>query len=207
MKIKYLIFTVLFLAVAATGFAQISGSKHDFSNASWNTTGNNEICKFCHVPHNGSSVNNAPLWSHPQSAATAYDVYYSPTLNAAPVPQPSGSSKLCLSCHDNTVAVGGNVFIGTIMGGYANLGTDLSNDHPISFTYDVALATADQGLHDPATTPSGVGTSPGTINNDMLFAGKMECASCHDVHNSYNLDNLLIKDNAHSELCLTCHAK
>ena len=47
----------------------------------------------------------------------------------------------------------------------------------------------------------------------MLFgtAGSrtMECASCHDVHNtaSASNQNLLLISNTASALCLTCHNK
>ena len=98
---------------------------------------------------------------------------------------------------------GGNTGSITMTGDH-NLGTDLSNDHPISLGYDTALATADGGLHDPATASSGLG---GTINDDLLLGGKVECASCHDVHNSSNLPKLLVKSNAGSRLCFTCHSK
>ncbi len=90
------------------------------------------------------------------------------------------------------------------MTGNALVGTDLSNDHPVSFTYDGALALADLGLFDPTNTQSGLG---GTITATMLQGGKVQCASCHDVHNSANLPNLLLKSNAASALCLTCHDK
>ena len=205
---KQLILSFCLLAIVQFAIGQtIVGTKHDFSTASWNTSG--EICKVCHTPHGAASVANAPLWNHALSTAT-YTVYSSPTLNAGTpagtLGQPSASSKLCLSCHDNTVAVGGTSFIGTIgsPAGYANLGTDLSNDHPVSFTYDAALVSLDPGLK-PVTSP-GVGT--GTIASSMLFAGKMECASCHDVHNGAGITNgLLVKSNASSALCLTCHNK
>jgi predicted CXXCH cytochrome family protein len=45
------------------------------------------------------------------------------------------------------------------------------------------------------------------IAEDMLFNGRMECASCHDVHNAFNNDELLLKPNGGSGLCLTCHNK
>ena len=207
MKIKHLFFSLILLATVQISVAQtIVGSKHDFSTATWNTSG--EICKVCHVPHGGAVLPNAPLWSHALSTAT-YTVYSSPTLNAGTpagtLGQPSASTKLCLSCHDNTVAVGGTTFIGTVGApvGYANTGTDLSNDHPVSFTYDAALVALDPGLK--PTTAAGIGT--GTIASTMLFAGKMECASCHNVHNGAGLPHLLTKSNAASALCLTCHLK
>ncbi len=80
----------------------------------------------------------------------------------------------------------------------------MSNDHPISFTYDAALATSDGELFDPSTISSGLG---GTIAADMLFGNKLECASCHDVHNAAGNPDLLVKANTASALCLTCHDK
>jgi predicted CXXCH cytochrome family protein len=47
----------------------------------------------------------------------------------------------------------------------------------------------------------------GTINTNLLSSGKMQCSSCHDVHNSAGVLGLLRKSNAGSALCLTCHHK
>ena len=210
-------FLVLFLALAfvagfsTASFAVITGSAHDFSGFP-NARG--EICLPCHAPHNtDQNVTNAPLWNHEVTQAT-YITYTSPTLDAGNPPgnldQPGGVSKLCLSCHDGTVAIDafggqpGSIFLT----GPANLGTDISNDHPISFIYDTALAQADGELFDPSNTPSGItGTAGGTIQDEMLFADKLECSSCHDVHNQFNNDELLLKPNGGSALCLTCHNK
>ena len=121
--------------------------------------------------------------------------------------QPDASSKLCLSCHDGTIALenyGGRTNGTNYVTGSSNLGTALNNDHPISFTYNTALATADGGLHNPSTKNSGLG---GTINSDLLYGGKMQCASCHDPHNKGNFTSMLRLSNANSALCLTCHNK
>ncbi len=203
MKTLIKLFTGLFLiCMVQVSMAQISGSAHDFSDETWNLSG--EICIVCHTPHN-AIASASPLWNHQLSTAT-YTTYTSSTLNAT-VGQPDGSSKLCLSCHDGTVAI--DNFGGTTSGthyitGNDLLGTDLSNDHPISFTYDAALATADGGLFDPTTQTSGLG---GTIDADMLFNHELQCASCHDVHDAANIGFLLVKSNAGSALCLTCHNK
>ena len=185
-------------------YGAITGSAHDFSNSGWNSTG--RICIVCHAPHNNLDVTDGPLWNHEITTAT-YTLYTSPTLTATDLEQPGGVSKLCLSCHDGTVAV--DAFSGDAgshtIGGSRNFGTDMSNDHPVSFTYDSSLATEDGGLYDPASAPSGV--AGGTIDEDMLFAGRMECASCHDVHNKYGEESLLKVYNGGSALCLTCHAK
>ncbi|MFZ4521380.1 MAG: cytochrome c3 family protein [Bacteroidales bacterium] len=204
-KLAVLLTSIALVMLSQITSAQILNSAHDFSAAAWNTSG--EICKVCHTPHNADiSVLNAPLWNHQLSTVSSYTTYSSATMNAV-VGQPDGSSKLCLSCHDGTVALEnfGGVSNGTIlMTGPALVGTDLMNDHPVSFTYDAALATADPGLFNPQTHPSGLG---GTISANMLIGDKMQCSSCHDVHNSYGVPGLLVKSNAASALCLTCHDK
>ncbi len=195
---------LFFLAATTFGYSQISGSAHDFSGDAWNTTG--QICIVCHTPHNADlTVATAPLWNHEVTTVAAYTLYSSATLDAT-VSQPGNESKLCLSCHDGTVALenfGGTSGGTNFITGTALVGTDISDDHPISFLYNAALATADGGLFDPSTANSGLG---GTISADMLFAGRMECASCHDVHDNINGMFLRI-NNAGSALCLTCHDK
>lgn len=191
--------------LGATGArAEIAGSAHDFTSETW---ANNQICLPCHTPHGAdTTVNDSPLWNHQVTTAT-FTMYNSATFDAS-TSQPDGRSKLCLSCHDGTVALdsfGGNGGLEHLTAAEdAYIGTDLRDDHPISFTYNTALATTDGGLHDPATRVTALG---GTIANDLLFAGKLECASCHDVHNAQNNDGLLLIDNNGSALCLTCHDK
>lgn len=208
---RFNLFFTMFVALlfAQVGFSQtMVGTSHDFSGDTWNATG--EICIVCHTPHNAiTSVAEAPLWNHQVTAVTNYALYASSTTNAT-IGQPDASSKLCLSCHDGTVAMEnfGATNNGThFMTGPSLVGTSLANDHPVSFTYDAALATTDGGLWDPATHPSGIPGSGGTIATDMLIGGKMQCASCHDVHNSGGVSSLLLKSNAVSALCLTCHKK
>ncbi len=196
-----LIVSMLLMGVLGANAQTIVGSDHDFSGENWNNTG--EICLPCHTPHNSLST-LVPLWNHATSAST-FTLYTSVTLDAS-VGQPSAASLACLSCHDGTVALdsfGGNTG-NNFMSGGDNLGNDLSNDHPVSFAYDAALATADGGLFNPATANSGLG---GTIANDLLLGGQVECASCHDVHNGSGLSKLLRVNNNSSALCLTCHDK
>ncbi len=201
--------------MANTPGAGIVGSDHDFS-ALWNTGNNNhaEICVVCHIPHDAdSSVTDAPLWNHAVTTAS-YTPYSGPsgTLDAT-VGQPGGVSKLCLSCHDGTVAIDafdgkpGTEFMDDINPA-RNLGTDLSDDHPISFTYDTALATADGELFDPATQTVSTASETGTINDVLLINGKVECASCHDVHNKDTADGDFLRiTRTGSAICLSCHDK
>lgn len=204
---KKLIIVLMALALVAgfTGvsMAAISGSDHDFSTQGW---AQGEICLPCHTPHHAdTSVGGAPLWNHTVTSAT-YTLYNSLTLDANDLGQPDGVSKLCLSCHDGTVAIDsfGGATGTSFVGGGENLGTDMADDHPLSFTYDPALATADGGLFDPTTATTSLG---GTIDNDLLFGAKVECSSCHDVHNQFGNQSLLKIANSGSDLCLTCHNK
>lgn len=199
------------LVVAAIGLprqsaSNIEGSAHDFSAID----PNEQICIFCHTAHNAdTTVVDAPLWNH-QVTTRTYQLYNSPTMNAT-TDQPTGASRLCLSCHDGTVAVdsyGGRTGV-IFLGGSLAIGADqLVNDHPISFTYDDGLASDDGELFPPSSTPSGLGS---TIREDLLFNDRLECSSCHDVHNGASAevvdDSLLLITQVGSQLCLTCHDK
>jgi hypothetical protein len=216
-KKLFILFSALVLLAGFYGVsgAEITGSAHDFSG--FNFSGG-QICLPCHTPHNAQD-DATPLWNHELSVAT-YNLYSSPTMDAT-VNQPTGASKLCLSCHDGTVAVdsfggeSGSMFIDAFSAD-ANLTTDLSNDHPISFVYDDALATTDAGLWDPTTKVVTIGsgsfTRTGTISEVMLADNVLQCQGCHSVHNDFvagtQLSNALLKISiGGSELCLACHNK
>ncbi|MBI5394949.1 MAG: cytochrome C [Verrucomicrobia bacterium] len=200
------------LSSAAT-LQGITTSSHDFQNKTWNTY--KSACGVCHTMHHANQT-VAPLWTHGVSTAT-FTPYSSSTLNAT-VGAPTAISLACLSCHDGTVAV--NEYGGSLKGTaeYATelIGPDLSDDHPVGFVYDAALATDDGYLKDPTTTmvtgPDFTGTK--TIDQIMLFNHKMECASCHDIHNQRGASrnsgiHLIMTGSSYagSKLCLTCHNK
>ncbi|MBM4032162.1 MAG: cytochrome c3 family protein [Planctomycetes bacterium] len=168
--------------------AGITGTKHDLSAKGYGST---EICIFCHTPHGATASSFGPLWNHAASSAT-YQLYGGGvTGRGTTVNQPGPASASCLSCHDGTVAVdsyGGATGTNFITGN-ALVGTDLRDDHPIGVAY-------------PTT-----GTSykiPPTVAK--TYAGRVECASCHDVHDSTNTPFLRMS-NSGSALCLDCHNK
>lgn len=194
----------------------ITDSAHDFSLNGWS---GGRICVACHTPHNSDTdVADAPLWNHTLTQAT-YTMYSRSSLDGTITGQPDGVSRLCLSCHDGTVGIdsfGGAV--GTVfLTGPENLGTNLSDDHPISITYTPLTAASDGGLHDPTTTNVTIGaggdkTRTGTIDAVMLSNGTVQCSSCHDVHNTFTVPGavgqpLLKVSKGGSALCLTCHDK
>jgi predicted CXXCH cytochrome family protein len=160
--------------------SNIAQSKH---NLSVNAPGTNtvratdaedtEICVFCHTPHEANTSIGGPLWNR-SASGLPYQAYTSSSLDAGVLDAPGGSSKLCLTCHDGTVAIGAvNNKAGP--GGYDSawnrtdpipmsevtmpsgtegferlLGRDLKNDHPISVQFDSNLAALDGELETPA---------------------------------------------------------
>jgi cytochrome c553 len=205
--------------LAPSAGADIAGSPHDFtSGGGGGFTALAEICEACHTPHGAdTTVTEAPLWDHAATSKT-FTAYTSDTITATDLGAPAGISKLCLSCHDGSVAIdsfGGVTGTNTISTDFqiASDG-DMSKHHPVSFSYDDALATADGELFVPSSATTTLG---GTIQADLLFGPsgsetELECASCHDVHATGPADegtnaSLLRISNAGSAFCLTCHNK
>jgi predicted CXXCH cytochrome family protein len=199
------------LSSSITSAGTIVGSPHDFQGYLWDRSG--EICNPCHAPHKTKTL-PAPLWNNKLSTQTyiLYGKTRSSIIDEKANDQPDGLSKICLSCHDGITA---SEVYGDNTGNAAHLfGKDLigpvpGNNHPISFIYNTELTMKNGDLYDPSTKLSGMTGNTGTVNKDMLFLNRMECASCHDVHNTKAVPGtkLLVKDNAGSALCLTCHNK
>ncbi len=156
-------------------------------------------CAFCHVQHNAAPTRG--LWSGKLPAVT-YQIYASSTLRAH-VDQPTGSSRLCLSCHDGVLAMANPRTVAKTkdagwlgrLTGRSDLGRDLSSSHPISFVYDSALALRRGDLADPATLPA-------TVRLDDKR--QVQCTSCHDPHEDRQSDFLRV-ENRSGALCLACH--
>lgn len=189
---------ILFLSIAVSicpavsdVFASVTGTAHDFSAAKDGSA----ACQYCHTPH--KALSGSVLWNHKLSDRT-YEIYWSTSLDAK-VGQPTGSSKLCLSCHDGTVALDATVRGrrgGTFMPpGSTNLGTDLSDDHPVSFVYSSDLSDKDPQIKAPDSLPE-------ECQLDQL--NEMQCMTCHDPHHD-TFGNFLVTTNIRSNLCVQCH--
>ncbi len=158
-------------------------------------------CQICHVNQNNINENPfTPLWIN--NLIEEYYIPYESSSLDANVGQPSNISKMCLSCHDGTIASDDNS--GITNESYNIVRSGMNYNHPISFTYDFLLAQKDRELYIPETTPSGLGN---TIRNDLLIDGKMECISCHNPHETRSDTKMLLISNEKSKLCLTCHIK
>jgi predicted CXXCH cytochrome family protein len=160
-----------------------------------------EVCIFCHAPHNANPA--APLWNR-YNPTTYYRIYRSDTLQAR-VNQPGLESKLCLSCHDGSIALGltlnrpitdpilmTHAYMPT---GPSDLTNDLSDDHPVGFRYDRALSNRDRQIRPPQMVDHRIKLGP---------RGELECTACHDPHNN-ELGNFLRLPQRQGVLCTTCH--
>jgi hypothetical protein len=214
---------VAFLLAPAAGGAraQVGGSVVDtLHNLSVSGPGEiraateTQVCKFCHVPH--SAVVPEPLWGHRLSDAAAYAV---PDVRGGkairPAPQPDGSSRLCLSCHDGTVALGdmgrkGNVPMQGAQrlspGRKGFIGTDLSGSHPIS----IAMPETDPGAEDGGDMGLRPLQALATDHDVRLDKeGRIQCTTCHDPHSDRNyvpgrVPHFWVKSTV-EDVCLACH--
>ena len=193
-----------------TASAQITNTAHDLRGE---IAGLTDICIVCHAAHNNQNAQDELLWNHDPTTQT-FIPYSSPTLDGATA-GPGATSLLCMGCHDGVVALDAYGGTGTItegpLTGNVAFSSDLSDDHPVGVTYDPAADAELQPIDNPVNFGPAGSTTVGTVAQ-MLQAGAVECASCHDVHatlsggNGGN-GNLLTVNNAGSDLCFACHNK
>ncbi len=148
------------------------GNKHNLSaqntgvfyrakeNVAGSNPGGQQICIFCHTPHN--SQPQGPLWNRKDTKET-FARYSSNTLKIGTIAasqyradgdaqgQPNGSSRLCLSCHDGVTGLGDVIRSGQLgqiqMEGGNSISTNRVTSfnpqtnkmkvghHPVSFVY------------------------------------------------------------------------
>lgn len=201
--------------LAAPAMAGLAGSRHDFTATGGTpVTGVTEMCVTCHVPHR--PLMNVPLWAHALSTYSyqlyntnaSYNRPNSAAYDASPANLSGSRSRLCLSCHDGTVAVAGTTYIpatdshnilwsdGAATGGQgsANPNPGLKGSHPIAVNYATVRTNQPTEFKDITADP-----------DVKLELSKVQCTSCHNPHNKFS--NMLVKSNAGSAVCLTCHNK
>ena len=222
---------LLFLLAGTAGAAPtpVANTKHNLSTSGPGpiraaaTGGTSQICVFCHTPHTAADIQNAPLWNKDifKNPDPAYSVYTSDVLTQLSYPPAEapiqtgkaihiGKTRLCLSCHDGTIALGslknlptgvisdivmegGVTTMPTAAAGY--IGIELQDDHPVAIPH----TTDDPELIVPPTGSV-------TVFNDGLGTNYVECASCHDPHdNQYG--KFLVETNQFSAMCRNCHNK
>lgn len=211
---RTLLLATAILFMGAVAYSQsykssLLNTRHDFSMHSFSDTKavtEEQVCVFCHTPHNATP--NVPLWNRSATIA-APQTYTSSTLQAT-VTQPTIAdvSKLCLSCHDGTVALGDTVNNGMIPfiqgpnytlppSAAANLNNAIgfTDDHPFAFV--------------PITGPE-IRVPPPNDPVRLDSTGKVQCTSCHQPHvpnNDPTAGKFLAKANVRSAICTTCHTR
>jgi predicted CXXCH cytochrome family protein len=170
-------------------FAGLIGSAHDFGG-----------CGICHSVHNAAGGGGAIFVEAPVYATKFYS---SSTIDAniTLAGVNASDAPFCLTCHDGaSVTDEAMKELITNTKPDLNLTTDLSNDHPIGFTYSVAA------LADPGIKAAGSLSNPGMVqfgpNRDQMW-----CSSCHDTHGGVAGTPMLVMSNDNSALCLECHIK
>ncbi len=177
-------------------------SMHNLAPAKGSGAG---VCKYCHAPHHTAAATG--LWNH-QLSSSQYQFYTSSTYKQGTPSLPAASpSRLCLSCHDGTVALGSTynsktpLPTGHSLSSAGNLGTSLLTDHPFAFDTWVR----DNTLLDVLFSSSPRATANASVK---LPNGRVECTTCHDPH-VQNIDTkrveFLIVNNANSVMCQACH--
>ena len=209
---------IMTASMAFAGSSLISGTKHNLSSGGGQTTRSStsdQICIYCHTPHNAQIA--VPLWNRNNPAGTNFRLYTSSsTLTAAANAAAFATDSIslfCMSCHDGATTLGGSVVRNSsgqtltvdtgnvaadVLTGTKAIGTDLTNDHPVAFSYDTAQSQDTAGLQ--------LSTSGGAMAKIQFFKGQMECASCHKVHDN-TVVPFLRTTMAGSTLCLACHIK
>lgn len=178
---------------------------------------------------------NASSTGFTMYGATGVDTNGTTIAGTKTASAPQNPSMACLSCHDGASAINSmvnapgsgvwgagdtgqttNQKFGATPAGtaflmtstlVANIGKDLTNDHPISIAYTDTNGTA-------ANNPAGLKVRTTTLTGwagaktiaSLLRNNNVECGSCHDPHEKDNA-TFLRTANAGSALCLGCHEK
>jgi len=197
-------FAGMVLPVMAQAVGVVS-SPHNLS-----TGAEQRVCIFCHTPHHATRLSDqlytGPLWNRDEiTDPFYYTPYVSSTLAATQgksVTQPQGPSRICLSCHDGTIALAsashGLAVNLPALTGAAVLGRDLRYDHPVSVEYGARTGEYVDPNVVTATSRVKLVKREGTQY--------VECTSCHDPHDDQYGNFLLVNTTVQRDaLCSVCH--
>ncbi|HZZ84744.1 MAG TPA: cytochrome c3 family protein [Anaeromyxobacteraceae bacterium] len=222
---RLMLASALLLLPLAARSAGVSDTVHNLSVSGPGTikaTTETQVCVFCHTPHNSNPA--GPLWNHQLSSGVSYLKYTSSTMVAytgqADAPDPNGATKLCLSCHDGTVALGAVSSQSSpipLAAGKTNLapgdpgyiGTDLSKTHPLSFAVTDQLVAQNNSVNSTGLALNPVSTMKSDPEVHLDGQARVQCTSCHDPHNDANYATSGVHFYAkptRAGPCAVCHA-
>ncbi|HWR71861.1 MAG TPA: cytochrome c3 family protein, partial [Nitrospirota bacterium] len=226
--VSSLMLALIIMLVPVYSSATIIGSAHDLSSISGgmiSSINEDEICVFCHTPHGAVPPDRLgyrpPLWNRSLNENAVFNMYSSLTFDGSyDNNKPTGQSLMCLGCHDGVSTFSAIINYSPdpiLMSGInafgefpyppshdVNIGSDLRNDHPVSFVYDGNLVALDTARRGTAGLNTPVITGIGALK---LYNWRMECTTCHDPHENDIADRkpFLRMSNTGSTMCTTCH--
>ena len=186
----------------------------------------NRVCVFCHTPHNAIVIdegqNPLPLWGNYLTVKPGVPYQWAtPANDTIVIDQLAGPSRLCMTCHDGTIAIDAHISNGGVGKAIQNNGTQvLSGDraigsgdselnltHPIGFSWSDAVAKRNLPKGTTANQVDEI------VTKDKMFATKIVAS---DVAGTYNtvtrnsnrtIDSVLYAKNGVHDImtCATCH--
>ncbi len=225
------------LSLLNSAYAGVESTKHNLSTSGpgpIKAATETQVCIFCHTPHGSVTT---PLWNHTMSQAS----YRLPSRSmeewsamlSRPQTTPDGDSRLCLSCHDGTIAIGSVVNLGgtaTTVSmqdsgtGYITpegmlserssgyIGTDLSGHHPVSIEVNQSLID-DKGTQCTnnevafrvcfPSPPVKLKPTDNKYGTGTSTGLGVQCSSCHDAHEDTN--SKFLRETTEDLLCANCH--
>ncbi|MDF1561760.1 MAG: cytochrome c3 family protein [Deltaproteobacteria bacterium] len=207
-------------AVLRAGPAAIAETRHNLSVSGpgpIRATNETRICVFCHTPH--TSKAEVPLWNRdlPDKPFLQYTSPSSDAEDREPVRPLTGTSRLCMACHDGTIALGAVKsqretisMIGTEAGRIPSksasaLGHDLSGSHPVSMQVTPGQISANNA-RDSLLVPLESMKADSEVRLDG--SDQLQCTTCHDPHDDSNFAGSGVhfyRKASFSDVCTVCH--
>jgi hypothetical protein len=212
---------------------QIVGTAHDFSNKVW---AGQQICQPCHTPHHAMpNAVSGRLWNHDLTTATfTLNASNMNTIPGQPATMLDRMSQMCMGCHDGVTALdafGGAHTSGNFATGRTNIGTDLSNDHPVGLfaIYEQDKMQGNHYSYKEESVVQAAGLRLQTVpiaykrttvdgqpaNIEVPNAKVVSCNTCHNPHgagiaykvNGQAMMNKMLLRTPAETLCISCHTK
>ncbi len=161
------------------------GSKHDFTHGGRR---GRDLCLPCHTPHLVAPV--TPRLDRRESSTLPLRPFRGAGIEL------TGWSLLCLGCHDGVTAPDVYTSAHAVSVGGELTGTRIGSRGVRSHPMGVLYPTNDEH-YNPLAAVEAAGL--------MLADGRIQCTTCHDVHNTSRHAKLLRLSDERSRLCLTCH--
>jgi predicted CXXCH cytochrome family protein len=213
------------MAFAQPGSSDIRLSKHNIPVALPDAGTTQQICVYCHTPHNARMA--VPLWNRNVGvAANVFRLYSSQTMAAVSFKTGFTSDSIslfCMSCHDGSPMGGtmvqnqpknetttNNTIVNTNTKFETTAANMLSKTHPVNFNIAEGQLRND-GLRDLVWNGTNVYMGNNAAGTFPLFKSargnfSLECSSCHAVHDDFYAP-FLRSTMTGSALCLGCHRK